>query len=61
MDAEKILRDRIAVLEKEEAKIRARQDKIAESDYAKRVAALIELEKIKYAINTLYTCLGQVE
>lgn len=60
MDAEDVMRHRIACLEKELDITERKLKKAAETGGTKAIEYIINIEKIKYAINNLYMCIGEM-
>lgn len=58
VDAE-ILRRRIATLEDDLDRAGKRLEKLGATGGVKAIACILEIEKIKFAINNLYICLGE--
>lgn len=53
------LRDRILELEKDQEKLGKKINKMAATD-PKLIGQLIEMQKIQYTINQLYSCIGRM-
>lgn len=60
MNAGEILRDRIASLEADKAKAEKKLEKLGSGGGLKAIDCIIEIEKIKFAINNIYICLGEI-
>lgn len=60
MSAEEVLRGQIAQLEKEQKQVEDKLSKMTPCNDIKSIELILQVEKIKFAINSLYICIGKI-